>query len=138
MSTIDEPLPVCDILSKSPSVTYNENNYQDLIKFVRDVVGADCWAVTVNEEQIFNSYVNTKTFKDHIIDDVYRDKIIENPHSSIFVHINRENKDNILDIYMFGTESYKYHIVYNAEKKEYNKVIYMSKNHYKKFGDFSE
>jgi hypothetical protein len=109
-------LPICDILEELPkdfkvSFKSNTDEYNDFTKFISQIVGADCWAFVVNGEVIFNGYVQ-QTFVERLTDTIYKDKIIENPRS-ILMHINREDKDATIEIYLMYAHPYKYVINYN-------------------------
>jgi hypothetical protein len=131
-------LPDCSIPSKVDQVKYVvDENYQDLVKLVEELVGADCWAVVVNGEPIFNSYAE-KSHKDRVLDSMYRKQLIENAHSSLLVHINRKDESAEIEIYMFGMpEAFKYAISYRPchSQNIYSTKIYMSDAYFKKFGD---
>jgi hypothetical protein len=109
-------LPICDILEELPkgfkvSFKSNTDEYNEFTKFISEIVDADCIAFTINDEIIFNGY-GQKTYVEKLVDTIFRDKIIENP-SSILGHINRENKDVIIEIYLMYAHPYKYVINYN-------------------------
>jgi hypothetical protein len=66
-------------------------SYERLQEIITEYVEADCWAVTVNNEIIFCSFDNHfKSMRDIILDDIIRKQIIEEPHSSLLVNINRQ------------------------------------------------
>jgi hypothetical protein len=122
-----DQLPTCDILEELPknfkvSFRSDTDEYIDLVKFISEIVGSDCWAFVVNDEVIFNGYVE-QTFVDKLTDTIYKDKIIENPRS-ILMHINREDKDTTIEIYMFQNHPYKY--VINYSNKIYSIKRYIS------------
>ena len=122
-----DQLPTCDILEELPknfkvSFRSDTDEYIDLVKFISEIVGSDCWAFVVNGEVIFNGYVE-QTFVDKLTDTIYKDKIIENPRS-ILMHINREDKDTTIEIYMFVNHPYKY--VINYSNKIYSIKRYIS------------
>lgn len=107
-----ESLPDCSIECKDAerSLNYNEVN-----EFISDTVGADCWAVVIDGEIIYNYYVD-KSYKERLQDDLYRNLIIENPHSSIFMHMNRDKKEHKIELYVFGSNSFKYVITYTVNQ----------------------
>ncbi len=131
-------LPVCNIADR-PATTYeleNNDDYNDLIKQIENYVGADCWAVKVDDEIIFNSYNDaTKIYKELITEDCIRGKIIESPHSSILVHINRRGVNAKFEIYMFPRpESYKIMILFEANQKKYTVQQFNSPEYNNRFG----
>ncbi len=120
-------LPICNILEELPtnfkvSFKSDTDEYIDLVKYISTIVGSDCWAFVVNGEVIFNGYVE-QSFVDKLKDTIYRDKIVSDPHS-ILVHINREERDATIEIYMFQKHPYKY--VVNYSNKIYSIEKYIS------------
>ena len=80
-----------------------------LTEFIGELVGADCRALMVDGEILFNSYDKNMLLKDIIMGDVIRDKIIDDAHSSLLFHLaqtNRTQTCNIICIYMFGNQSW--------------------------------
>ena len=80
-------------LSTSTIVIDDDLEYESLCKFVKEYVNADCRALTINDEIIFNSYNELTSFKDQIIEDILRDQIVKNPHRSLFCPVHRGKKD---------------------------------------------
>jgi hypothetical protein len=94
--------------------------YNNFCEFIEDVLSGDTWALTVNEEVLFNYYnLEDKTYTQNVLDDVIRDKLIDNIHSSLFVQLFRKHKNAEIKIYMFDTKSWAYIIQYNAENMSF-------------------
>ena len=120
-------LPVCNILSKSTKI-YNENNFQDFITFLKDAFNEQCKALIINNQQIFNSYLN-KDLNENIDCFSYRNKIINNPNEFI-----RNNLNNTIEIYRFDECSYK-HTIHFKNNKEIIVEHYISQGFYEAYGD---
>jgi hypothetical protein len=100
----------CEIRSYT---TAKMSEYESLCDLISDLVAADCWAVTINDEILFNSYNRDMPIKKHIKEELIRDKIIKNPHTAILMHINRKQTNFIIKIYMFGQSCWCSSIVYS-------------------------
>ena len=93
-------------------------SYLKLTKLVSEFVGSDCWAVSVNDEVLFDSYNDhLKSYTKRILEDVVRNQVIEDPHHSIFVHFIRCAKDADMRIYMFRDRPWTMNINYRANCK---------------------
>jgi hypothetical protein len=86
------------------SYTPNNTNYTDIdikesyntkefYKFVSEYTSSDCWAMTVNDEILWNFYENENEFKNNM-----RTNMIENPELAF----SKMNKPEKIVIYMFG------------------------------------
>jgi len=96
----------------------DKQSYQQFQKIIQDFVGADCWALTVDDNIVFNSFPeNENDIRTEITDDLIRDKIIENPHGSLLVHLIRRNRNARIRIYMFCSYSWTMNIDYKASHK---------------------
>lgn len=134
-------LPSCSVLQfpiRAFSVVSDED-YSKLLTLIQEYVGADCWAFTINNEILFNSYNNeTKTFKQVLEEKIIRDKIIESAHS-ILCEVNRRNVDTRIDIYMFSKpESYNLMIRYVADEQKYIVHRLNSQEYIDKYGEDNE
>lgn len=110
-----------NIYNELPDVTYKtgsiievkRDNFVSIENLVEEFVGADCFAVVVNDELIFNDYkfINIK----HSIDNVtIRNNIINDSHNTIFVHLFRNNVKTLhIKIYMFSSSPFVLNICYN-------------------------
>jgi hypothetical protein len=127
-----------DTLDISTYFIDNENDYETLCKFVKTYVDADCRALTINDEIIFNSYNELSTFKDQIYEDILRDQIIRNPHRSLFspIHrgiINKETgelvrKEGVVRIYLMEEPHLQIiEIHFDSERMTYYLMIYNGK-----------
>ena len=130
-----EHLPVCNVPMPeetrrlyslpNPEHTYlsqNDDTYYDLRERIQNLIGADCWAVVVNDELLFSSYnISSMTIREHMEYSMIRDLLYTRVHWSIFDNFNRSNKVNTLDVYMFSTESnpWKVHVEYEPTEKKY-------------------
>lgn len=99
----------------------DKNTYEAFQNMIKKFVGADCWAMTVNDEVIFDSYLdNSKSIRSFIEEDVIRDKIFNNPHETLLVYLHRRNANARIRIYMFYSEPWTLNIEYvYLEKKFY-------------------
>lgn len=133
-------LPSCSLLQfPIKGFSLIRGDYHNLLTLIQEYVGADCWAFTINDEIIFNSYNNeTKTFKQILEENIIRDKIIENAHS-ILCEVNSRNVDARIDIYMFPKpHSYRLMIRFIAEKQQYIVHRLNSQEFIDKYGEDSE
>lgn len=98
----------------------NTQSYQELQNMIKDYVGADCWAITVNDEIVFNSYLdNSKHIRRFIEEDVIRDKILEDPHGNLLVYIHRRKANARIRIYMLNIYSWTINIDYVFNEKKF-------------------
>jgi hypothetical protein len=89
----------------------NNLTYLNFCEFVEEILSGDCWAVKVNDEILFNYFnEHEKSYRDRILDDVVRQELIEDVHSSLFLQLFRRNKSADITIYMFGDETWAYKI----------------------------
>lgn len=128
-------LPECNILSKACPRTYTTpHEYEVLAAFIQEFVSSDCWALTVDDEQIFNAFA-PKTFKELVLDDACRKAVAKNSFTTILWAINRSNKNHTICIYMYDNTPYKIQITYNGAKRQYTAVPYLSAEWFAKYGD---
>jgi hypothetical protein len=95
--------------------------YEDFQNMIKGFISADCWGVTVDDEVVFDSYLdNSKSFRSFIEEDVIRDKILEDPHGSLLVYLHRRRTNSRIRIYMFYEDCWTMNIDYvYLEKKCY-------------------
>jgi hypothetical protein len=105
-------------------ITSNAQEYTALTDDMSEWIGSDCWSVVVNGECLFNFTNKDQTFRQKIIDGNIRDSIVDSPHSTILVHINRSGKDATIDVHMFSTLRKKVTYTYDSQHKTYTKRIY--------------
>lgn len=105
----------------TPSDDTDNTTYINFCEFIEQVLSGDCWAVKVNGEILFNYFnEHEKSYRDRILDDVIRQELIDDVHSSLFVQLFRKNKDADIIIYMFGDDTWAYKIEFNAETVSFN------------------
>ena len=136
-----ENLPLCDIPMNDAQMfkflgeqDYSKNHA--INEVIKDLVGADCWAVVVNDKEVlFNSYTNyilnteqyeTFSYMSSIQESMIRFHIIDNVHSSILCNFHRSKVDNHLDIYMFASDSWRVRVSFKASNETFSVQGFLS------------
>ena len=102
----------------------DDASYESLRSILKEYLEGDCWALQVDSEYIFNSYLdNQRTLRENILEQILRSKIIEDPHSHLLVYLHRMGHDAEIRIHMFIDNSLIITIQYNAELKLYEIVL---------------
>jgi hypothetical protein len=135
MNPVDKLLPCVDLPYEYDLRTYlyysrdiDKQSYKDLENLIKDFIGSDCWAVTIDDDVIFNSYPsNKKKIRDSIMEEMIRDKMIENPHENFLVYIHRRRQNAKVRIYMFCGHPWTMNIDYKAEHKLFQVSFSQSK-----------
>jgi len=98
----------------------DKNSYNELEILIKKLVGDDCWAITVDNQIVFDSYNdNSKSIRSFIEDDVIRDKILESPHAYLLVHVNRRKTNSKIRIYMNYLDTWTVNIEYIVSEEKY-------------------
>jgi|SRR3989304_7634334 len=84
-------------------------DYHQFYKIFKDLIGGDCWALTVNDEIIFNSIDKNRPIREYICDDMIRTALIDVPHK-LFVHLFRAHREASVCVYIYEHDSFVYHI----------------------------
>ncbi len=98
-------------------------------QLICDNVGADCHAVTYDDEIIYTYYDNDEKtpMKSLIQQEMFRDYIIKNTHSAFLVNIYTRAKNAKITLYMFSKpNAYCIVMEYNADQKTWN--VYQLEN----------
>ena len=121
----EHSLPKIEYIQKHPSVTFALNDRQQYNEF-RDEISlyfsGDCWAITINDEILYNAY-EEKSVKAQIQDEIVRGKIIENP----LILLRKAGR---VIIYLFGDTPWFVAIHYEndiATVEYYKSTSYMIK-----------
>lgn len=119
---------------KDESKTYNLIDSDDYTKFKEEFltyVSADCHAITLDDEIIYNGY-KEKSIRETLQEDMIRNMIIDNPHS-LFVNIFRRNKDAHVIVYMFGNNPWFVAVYYRSELETLTIEYYKSKKYMERY-----
>ena len=128
-------LPVCTFpcklpyyFDKSEYTTQNISDYQDFMQIMSNVIGGYCCALFIDDEQLYNTYDNSKSFLELMTLEAIRDKIANNAHS-LLCHINRLSKPVQIKIYDNQYNDYKImvSIEYNPTDKKYTISAFSNK-----------
>ena len=124
-----ENLPTCNTefpLPQDELKIYDEDNYELLKQVFTDYIGADCWALTVNDEIIFNSYDLAKPLREQLIESGIRSMLYMNPHSNLLSTINRKGQVAVIEIYMFESAPFKLVFNYDPTNQTYSAKKFVS------------
>ncbi len=102
--------------------TYNVSNateYAALQEEMTDWIEADCWAVCVNGEFLFNSYIKEKTLCEKLLDKCIRTELRNNVHSALLCELNRSKKHAEITIFMFHDMSKTVLVRYDPDANTY-------------------
>jgi hypothetical protein len=102
--------------SKTYSIDSNyPSNYSEFCNEFKEYVSGDCYAITVNDEILYNSY-EPKSIRDSLQDDMVRQMIIDAPHN-FFAKLFRKKEDARVIVYIFGQTPLFLAAYYHAEKE---------------------
>jgi len=157
-----DDLPVCDIpmpegeFQKNIGIStlsgkYTPENKKKFLEFIRNYIGADCWAVVLNDETLFNSYTNAifsvddmkvKYNKSYIqmLNEVNIRENLTDPSSNLdLYHYMLQHQTSkisyTLNIYMFNYNSYRIEVMYHPDTDTFTISGFMSEGYKKKFVD---
>lgn len=130
-------LPNCSILSKCSPMVYRYA-LDELSAFIKGLIDADCWAIVVDGQELYNDYVK-KSIKDRFLEKINRDCLLreDSSPSTFLLGFMKDIQDNhSLDIYMFhGPESYKCRIVYHHDIQSFVRSFWYTQAYFDKYGD---
>jgi len=116
---------------------YKDNDFKDenedfdkLNELLHDYAEGDCWALIVDDEEIWNSY-NKTSIKKQFMDDMARSYFIDNKHR-ITTLIRVKGKGNIA-LYMFGPHAYRMQCDYSKEDGGFNVSFWCSSEYLDKY-----
>jgi hypothetical protein len=95
----------------------DKNSYNELKDWIYEFVCSDCWAMTVNDEVLFNGYSTKLSFKDRMQNEWVRNQILRTPHESLLSHFPFLEKDQYIRIYMFREQPWRMNIEYKHKMK---------------------
>lgn len=130
----ENSLPKIEYYEKHRPRTYyidDEKHYADFQEEIQTYVGADCHAITFDDEILYNSYTE-KSIRERLEDDLIRDKIISNPHA-LFVNLFKKGANAKVVLYMFGKYPWFVAIYYNAERNLIDVEYYKSNAYISRF-----
>jgi hypothetical protein len=85
---------------------FNINELSQLEKLVREHIEADCHAVVVNNEVLFNSYRTDQTYRERIIDFTIRSELANSPRRHLLLPLMNNGgygeRDILIELYMFA------------------------------------
>lgn len=136
MDTNHDCLPEIEYIEKAPSKTYyvagRSASYSEFCKEFTEIVGADCHAITIDDEIIYNSYKPTSV-RARLLDGIVRSSIIEYPHT-LFVNIFRKGQDARVVVYMFSVDCPWFVVVkYTANQETLTVEYYKSQKYVDRF-----
>jgi hypothetical protein len=83
---------------------------KELYNVIREFVMGSCYAILINEEIIYNEYDKTiKSAREIILDEMVRQQFANTPELLI-----QPNNNLDIKIYMFSTECWYMHIIYES------------------------
>ena len=114
LPAVEQPAPY---LGKRVFSTEN-NDYKELCDLIIHHVEADCWAFVVNDEPLWNTYQNNRSYKARLLAEIMRNAVIKDPHS-ILCELHREIQNSQVEIFMFGDNPWKLILDYNSQLQTY-------------------
>jgi hypothetical protein len=119
-----------------PAVEFNEKRdpenyhakvpyrYEAFLERMRELLVGDCFAVTVNDEVVYNR-IAQKPIRERILDTVVRDAFMANPHA-IFGPVLDKYQNSIIKLYMYSDAPWFVYIVYNPDTEVFRVSYYKS------------
>ena len=96
-------------------------NYSELTEAVKEYIEADCHAVVMDEEVVYNIYsTNNLSYRQRILEYTVRSQLMEDPHRHLFCPLLRQNKDFCIEIFMFQTNPWKIVIQFNCQTGQFS------------------
>lgn len=93
----------------------SSDEYKVVLQTVKDYVGADCHAVVIDGEIVYNIYDDNLGYRQQIEEFVIREQIETDPHRHVFCPLFRQNKDFAVEIYLYKHDSMKLVIKYDHQ-----------------------
>lgn len=114
----------------------DDTEYNKLLEEFQSYLEADCHAMVVDNEILFNYYENnsTKSMKNFLLEMMLREKLCDEPRMLTREILNRE-KDSFIILYMFGKSPMFVVTDFRKGVKEVEMVMYASKKYVDKYGD---
>lgn len=118
-----------------PDVIDINDFLEDITELFKCFIGGDCWAVKFNDEIIYNLYDNTKTVREHIMNEWVRECLYTNK-TDKYVKDLFEDKmlfGDKVNVFLFGKNGYRveYECVHIDDGKKGIKInIYCSEVNY--------
>lgn len=97
---------------------YDKEYNSAFYKFIYNVISPDCYGIAIDEEVIFNFYLD-KNYKDTIIDDILMQAIFEDIHSTLITQLYMKTKDIQIKFYMSAIKPWCYYLNYNNENMSF-------------------
>jgi len=98
----------------------NKLQYSSFTYFIQHIISGDCWCVKVDDEILFNSYnFIEESFSQHLLNNLFRNELITDIHSSLFSKLINGTKDAKIMIYMYGSNTWYYKINYDSTNKTF-------------------
>jgi hypothetical protein len=108
----------------------DKKSYSKLLKWIKEFLCDDCWAMTINNEVIFNDYPEDISFTKRIENEWFRNQIYRNPHESLLCHFPFLNKDQNIRIYLSGSHPWVVQIHFKHKMKCFQISFQQSKKFY--------
>lgn len=124
--TISNNLPV--ILHQVPLIeeedgikeTYDfKTEYISLIDAVKEYIEADCHAVVLDGEVLYNIYQNL-SYRESVLEYTIREQLMNDPHRHLFAPLFRQQKDFTIEIFMFERDSWKIVIQFDHQTEKFS------------------
>lgn len=100
--------------------TYDfETEYISLVEAVKEYIEADCHAVVLDGEVLYNTYQKL-FYRQSILEYVIREQLMNDPHRHLFAPLFRQQKNFTIEIFMFKTDSWKIVIQFDHQTKQFS------------------
>jgi len=117
--------------SSSEYVVINKNNYDEFLERIEEILIGDVWAITVDNEIIFN-YYEPKSIKEKIQDNIIRHEVSQYPHL-LFTNMIDQGKDGKIIFYLFGQWPWYVVINYDSGFKRFKVDYFKSYKYIEKY-----
>ena len=110
-----------------------DDTYQYLITEITEHISADCFALKVNDEVIFNTNKEI-SLRDSVLEKIIRNSIADSPHSYIMSNLLRKQVDFTIEIYMFHSFPWKLVITFDNNTSKFYMHKQVSQEYINRFG----
>ena len=96
------------VLERFPSeITFQYLEHINQYRLFTGLVKSDCWAVIYDGQILYNFYDTSRPYRELIIDNIIRERLVKDPYESLFKFLYKNAKDTKIELYMSEKEGYK-------------------------------